>query len=129
MSLQEAFGTYKRDLIERSKRRQIMIEERSKLRKERAEYERSCAMEANLKFKEDKIAMALKARNSMNVNIGQKRHFSVNEIKEITRKNYEKLPEVKQKQHKQNLEKSKQLNRIRSNVYKKVSIIRPDFFN
>lgn len=119
LSLQEAFGKYKRDMIERSKKRQLMIEERARVRKEQSENEKKYALEMNLREKHERILRLMDSRKS-NVKIGQKRRFSVHEIKEITRKNYEKLPEVKHKQKLENLEKTKRLNRIRSNVYQKV---------
>jgi len=49
-----------------------------------------------------------------------KRAMSSQEIKSQTRKNYSKLPEVKQKQVQQRAEEIKRRNRLKSDIYKKV---------
>lgn len=46
--------------------------------------------------------------------------MSTREIKERTRRKYEKLPEVQQKLLREKLEESKAKNRIKSNIFKKV---------
>lgn len=53
-------------------------------------------------------------------NFHHKRAMSSQEIKNQTRKNYSKLPEVKQKQLKLRAEEIKRRNRLKSDIYKKV---------
>ena len=53
-------------------------------------------------------------------NFMQKRQMTTQDIKKQTRKMYEKLPEVQQKQLKQRAEELKRANRLRSSIYRKV---------
>ncbi|CAF1020419.1 unnamed protein product [Brachionus calyciflorus] len=116
MSLQDAFMIFKKDLIERSQKRLRSIEERSQMRHLQAEYERKQA-EINIKLKEVQTKLANGSRS--HIEIPRKRVMSSQEIKNLTKKNYEKLPEVKEKQQKQRLQQAKKLNLIKSSIYKK----------
>ncbi len=138
MSLQDAFATFKYDLIARSLKRQKEIELRAKQRQNFIDYERKLA-ELNTKNKSKGISRSsYSASNVMksggsngnnrenyfeinDVHKQKRRVMSAQEIKEMTKKNYSKLPEVKQKQVKQRLEQTKKLNLIKSSIYKKVS--------
>jgi len=157
MSLQDAFSTFKYDLIARSLKRQKEIELRSKQRQNFIDYERKLA-ELNTENKTrgksggisrsscsaSNVMSAQKSRdnyfevNDVNKAQQQQQHhhqkrrvMSAQEIKDMTKKNYSKLPEVKQKQVKQRLEQTKKLNQIKSSLYKKVNIdlIMPSMFN
>jgi hypothetical protein len=123
MSLQEAFEIFNRDLIMRSRKRQEQIEEKSKLRQATAEYERKRAIELELRQHEERsnLARANGGGGKVTTTSLPKRRLSIQEIKEITRKNYEKLPEVKEREHQKRLEQSKVLNRARASIYKKVN--------
>jgi hypothetical protein len=128
MSLQDAFKHFKKDLIARSEKRLQVIEERSQVRHEEAEYKRKQQEQLDKELAERK--QALRRPNSTNALCNyfelktheRKRQMSAHEIKEMSRKNYEKLPEVKQKQMRQRLEQERLLNRIKYSIYKKVSI-------
>jgi hypothetical protein len=52
----------------------------------------------------------------------QKRAMTQQEMKSMTRKNYSKLPEVKEKQLKKSAEEVKRRNRLKSDLYKKVGV-------
>ena len=52
----------------------------------------------------------------------QKRAMTQQEIKSMTRKNYSKLPEVKERQLKKSAEEVKRRNRLKSDLYKKVGV-------
>ena len=74
----------------------------------------------------DTLANTLSSRNTyFEVPVDtyqQKRSMTQQEIKSQTRKNYRKLPEVKQKQMKVRAEEIKRRNRVKSDIYKKVSV-------
>jgi hypothetical protein len=53
------------------------------------------------------------------------RNMSQKEIKDQTKKKYEKLPEVQQKKLKEKLDENRLKNRIKSNLYKKVTTQQP----
>lgn len=114
MTLQDAFMTFKKDLIMRSQKRVKEIEERSQLRNEKAEYERGQA-QMNLKLREAQKRLF----KQTSITQAPRRRLSSQEIKTITKKNYEKLPEVKQRQQKEKNEQAKKLNLIKSSIYKK----------
>lgn len=145
MSLQDAFATFKYDLIARSLKRQKEIELRAKQRQNFIDYERKLA-ELNTNNNKSKgiSRSSYSASNVMksggggggpngnnrenyfeinDVHKQKRRVMSAQEIKEMTKKNYSKLPEVKQKQVKQRLEQTKKLNLIKSSIYKKVSFV------
>ena len=141
MSLQDAFSTFKYDLIARSLKRQKEIELRSKQRQNFIDYERKLAELNTERKSRGKSGITRASCSASNVMSGQKsrdNYFEVNdvnkaqhqkrrvmsaqEIKEMTKKNYSKLPEVKQKQVKQRLEQTKKLNQIKSSIYKKVIV-------
>ena len=116
MSLQDAFLIFKKDLIERSNKRQKSIEERAQMRKLQAEYDRKQA-QVNQKLKEVQKKFQVSSRPKSE--IPRKRVMSSQEIRILTKKNYEKLPEVRQKQQKDRYEQAKKLNLIKSSIYKK----------
>jgi hypothetical protein len=145
MSLQEAFETFKYDLIARSRKRQTEIEQKAKQRQNFIDYERKLA-ELNGHHQKGagsaKPSLGRTSHSASNVLLekngggggSRENYFEVNdvlqskqkrrvmsaqEIKEMTKKNYSKLPEVKQKQVKQRLEQNKKLNLIKSSIYKK----------
>jgi hypothetical protein len=143
LSLQDAFSTFKYDLIARSLKRQKEIELRSKQRQNFIDYERKLAelnAENRTRGKSGIITRSsCSASNVMSAQKNRVNYFEVNdvnkaqqhqkrrvmsaqEIKEMTKKNYSKLPEVKQKQVKQRLEQTKKLNQIKSSIYKKVIV-------
>jgi hypothetical protein len=137
MSLQEAFETFKYDLVARSKRRQKEIEYRAQKRQEQVEYERKLA-ELNANKLNSARSRQIPVKNIKPTSNGYyfeindhihngnqyKRRMSTQEIKELTKKNYEKLPEVKQKQNKQRLEQNKKLTRLKSSIYNKVGLLK-----
>lgn len=171
MTLQEAFRTYRNDVIVNSRQRMRMIkakETRRQLAKELLlghqdvdELETSAretefyrAMEERLEYEskrhvldrhreltsagrradrrrrsyfdelsrpggmkqQRRAAPVSTSSSSMSLSHG----MSSREIKERTRKKYEKLPEVQQKLLREKLEESKAKNRIKSNIFKKV---------
>lgn len=120
LSLQEAFELFKKDLIMRSQKRQMKIEERARKREQLAR-----RTEIELKLKEEKLLSKMKLATARNNNQANrpKRRLSNQEIREITRKNYEKLTEVKEKQSREKLELSKKINRTKAYIYKKVTIL------
>ena len=143
MSLQDAFATFKNDLIARSLKRQSEIEARARQRQNFVDYERKLAeMNSNAQSRRQNSSAktisraSCSASNVMTCKSGRENYFEVNdvlqkqkrrvmsahEIKEMTKKNYSKLPEVKQKQVKQKLEQTKKMNLIKSTIYKKVNI-------
>ena len=121
MSLQEAFETYRHDLLIRSRERQNNIKLKAEKRMAMAQLRLENA-ELNNDFKVER-QQAKKQREKNQVEKQMRRpQLSTNEIKQITRKNYEKLPEVKEKQAKQRVEMDKKLNRFRSSIYQKVKL-------
>ncbi|RNA20097.1 hypothetical protein BpHYR1_014906 [Brachionus plicatilis] len=116
MSLQDAFLIFKKDLIERSNKRLRNIEERAQMRKLQAEYDQK-QVQMNLKLKE--VQRKFQVNSKPKVEIPCKRAMSSQEIRILTKKNYEKLPEVRQKQHKERLEQTRKLNLVKSSIYKK----------
>ena len=149
LSLQEAFEVNRYDVISRSRQRQKEIQLRSEQRQREQEYEIERLAELqkqleissqnhvtqryidlnknNLKSKTHAKPIMQVARNGgtyfeVNIeNFGNKRGaMSSQEIKSQTRKNYSKLPEVKQKQLNQRAEETKRRNRLKSDIYKKV---------
>ena len=141
LSLQEAFETYKYDLISRSRQRQKEIQFRAEQRQKELELEAEQIEDYNKRVKSQQLlsrkllslkkrtAVELFARKSWNtkavmfeINVGNfmhKRPMTQQDIKKQTRKMYEKLPEVKQKQLNKRAEETKRANRIRSSIYKK----------
>lgn len=148
MSLQEAFELNRYDVISRSRQRQKEIQYRSDLRRQETEFEieRFAAYQKNKDFSQrynqtkSTIANHYKPQSQVqskqhrdlpcnpkscyfeiNVdNFQHKRSMTTQEIKSQTKKNYSKLPEVKQKQLKERAEEIKRRNRIKSDIYKKV---------
>ena len=132
MSLQEAFETFKFDLIARSRKRQTEIELRARQRQNFIDYERKLAELRSNSARP--IKSSCSASNMLQQQKSRENYFEINdvhnkqkrrvmsahEIKEMTKKNYSKLPEVKQKQVKQRLEQTKKMNLIKSSIYKKV---------
>lgn len=145
LSLQEAFETHKFDLISRSRQRQKEIQFRAEQRQRELEDEalqienyqkRLKTLQMNKKMNVlKKYRAATSAANKNDViksnskglmfeinveNFMQKRQMTTQDIKKQTRKMYEKLPEVQQKQLKQRAEELKRANRLRSSIYRKV---------
>ena len=149
MSLQEAFEMNRYDLISRSRQRQKEIQYRNELRRKEAEYEieRMALFQKNNNNNNLNVCIANKYKtkftpsvnnnsnsnskpkseplriNYFEVNVENfmhKRQMSSQEIKTQTKKNYSKLPEVKQKQLQIRAEELKRRNRIKSTIYKKV---------
>jgi hypothetical protein len=140
LSLQEAFETYKYDLISRSRQRQKEIQFRSEQRQRELEYEAEQIEDYHKRMKNHQLMsrnlLALKKKTAdemrmkkmnrkglmfeINVeNFMHKRQMTQQDIKKQTKKLYEKLPEVKQKQLKQKAEEIKRANRIKSSIYRK----------
>ena len=126
MSLQEAFETFRRDLINRSRRRQIEIQQRAE--------QRNLEFEAKREFARSLKTNTYSGRNrraslkpsfktgvqfDLNNQEAPKRRMSIQEIKSQNKRLYEKLPEVQQKQSKQKIDEAKKLNRMRYSIYKK----------
>lgn len=139
MTLQEAFETHKRSLIDRSMQRQDSIQVRSQQRNQEAEFKRQHYENMmSKKFEEKEAAIRAKRENLQRLTIrnnlsgcfekkepDQARHrrrMSVQDIVTQNKKLYEKLPEVQQKQKYQRLEEQKRLNRMKSSIFKKVSV-------
>ncbi len=148
MSLQEAFEMNRYDVISRSRQRQKEIQLRAEQRQKEQEYEIerlaelqrrlevTCQNHVNQRYIDlkKKPVVAKVAKETLR-NEGKSAYFEVNfdnfsginkramssqEIKSQTRKNYSKLPEVKQKQLQQRAEEIKRRNRLKSDIYKKV---------
>ena len=129
MSLQEAFHMHKQSLIKRSQQRQLAIRDKNEERKMQADYERQ-VLENRLvrareemmqkRMKEGKLGQNGSSSSSSSRVATNRRSMSVKEIKELTRKNYERLPEVKEKQIRERIEREKLLNKVRSSIYNKV---------
>ena len=129
MSLQEAFETFRCDLINRSRLRQREIKFRAQKRQQEAELSR-LQQESLLRCKlesQDKKKSILKKTSSMREPSVERRRMSFQEIKEQNKKLYEKLPEVKQKQMQQRIQEEKRLNRMKSSIFKKVFIYQSIF--
>ena len=139
LSLQEAFETYRYDLISRSRQRQKEIQFRAEQRQTELEFEaqqienyhkRLKTQQMNKKLQFIKKKNEAMVRNStkglmfeINVdNFMHKRQMTQQDIKKQTKKMYEKLPEVKQKQLQQRAEEIKRNNRLKSSIYRKVII-------
>lgn len=152
MSLQEAFETNRYDLISRSRQRQKEIQLRTEQRQLEAEYEieRMAVLQKNLemsnalhlnqrhnylcnKKRQQQPAASSQAEAVDHFQRGayfeisvdkfaQKRAMTQQEIKSMTRRNYSKLPEVKEKQLKKSAEEIKRRNRLKSDLYKKVRL-------
>ncbi len=125
MSLQDAFRTFKSKVIQHSRQRQLELQKRNEERRQRAEFERN-VVEINLKYKEEqrKKAREVYWSSYMDSLVNQRanrRVMSEREIKSITRKNYEKLPEVKEKLDRERIEQDKKMNKIKAKIYTKVS--------
>lgn len=142
ISLQEAFETHKQDLIDRSIRRQNVIQSRAQQRYQEAEFKRQHTeimlakqqQEQAIRLNKEQLNQLKSHRNQMNRNnltayfersedattSLPRRRMSVQEIYSQNRRMYEKLPEVQAKQRNQRIEKAKELNRMRSSIYKKV---------
>ena len=127
LSLQESFEIYKYNLISNSRKRQREIQLRAQQRRQEAEYktEQLTELERNFKNTIKNRNLKLKEFNKdyfeINLdNFVHKRQMTSKEIKNQTKKIYQKLPEVQQKQLKQRDEENKKRNRIKSMIYKKV---------
>ena len=123
MSLQEAFETFRCDLINRSRLRQKEIKLRAQKRQQEAELTRLQQESIACKWEsQEKKKSILKKTSSMREPSAERRRMSVQEIKEQNKKLYEKLPEVKHKQMQQRIQEEKRLNRMKSSIFKKVFI-------
>jgi hypothetical protein len=121
MSLQEAFETYRHDLVIRSRERQKNIQLKAEKRMALAQLRlKNAEIEDNFKLENRRVKKYDRdTKNQVEKQI-RRPQLSTNEIKQITRKNYEKLPEVKERQAKQRIETDRKLNRFRSSIYQKV---------
>lgn len=132
ISLREAFEVHKYDFISKSRKRQKEIQMRAFRRKSETELKSKKYLEiANDKnfYQKNRAASHYDPSKENNNKIvytidktlfAKHRPMSSEEIKTQTLKKYKKLPEVQQKQLKQKLEDCKKLNRIKSNIFKKV---------
>lgn len=119
MSLQLAFETHKQDVIDRSIRRQDMIQMRSQERQQECEFRRQhydLMMSKKLEHQE----AVLKAKQQHLQRLKTRRRMSVQEIYSQNRKLYEKLPEVQSKQKQERCEADKKLNRMKTSIFTKV---------
>lgn len=120
--MQDAFKEYKLDMIRRSERRQIEIESRNEERKRQAEIQK-LKFEIDMKFRHTQ-QQKTKDENEpgyfIMTNQKNKRVMSTKEIKDLTRKNYEKLTEVKDKLRNEKIEKAKKLNKLKYSMYTKI---------
>ena len=140
------------DVISRSRQRQKEIQLRAEQRQKEQEYEIerlaemqrrlevTCQNHVNQRYidlKKKPVGRVKETRGNVNQNEARSAYFEVNidnfsginkramssqEIKSQTKKNYSKLPEVKQKQLKQRAEEIKRRNRLKSDIYKKVGL-------
>lgn len=123
MSLQEAFETFRCDLISRSRLRQKEIKFRAQQRQQEAELRRLHEQEEM--HQQQKIILKRSksfrdTQQQMITKSSERRRMSIQEIKHQNRKLYEKLPEVRQKKMKLKMEEEKRLNRMKSSIFKKV---------
>jgi hypothetical protein len=145
MNLQEAFQLYKYDLISRSRQRQREIKIREARRKVEADIKVKAFMtvrnniQRSVNNNQKQTGFHQRSHQIMsrqNRNADNKINYFVidrdvrparslmttQQIKEQTKKKYQNLPEVRQKQIKKKLEAEKQKNRIKSEIYKKVRL-------
>ena len=121
LSLQDAFKMFKANAIKQCERRQNELRERNEERRERAEFERQL-VEMNLKAKEEeqKKLRESKRAGMLASQKSVKRVMSTKEIKELTKRNYERLPEVQEKMIKNKIEQAKKMNKLKSSIYNRV---------
>jgi hypothetical protein len=123
MSLQEAFETFRCDLISRSRLRQKEIKYRAEKRQQEAaellKHNHQNEINNNTENRKNDKKSCLKKSLTI-ASCDSRRRMSIQEIKIQNKKLYEKLPEVKQKQMQQRIEEEKRLNRIKSSIFKKV---------
>jgi len=124
MSLQEAFETFRCDLISRSRLRQKEIKYRAEKRQQEAaellkHNHQNEFNNNNTENRKNNKKSCLKKSLTI-ASCDSRRRMSIQEIKIQNKKLYEKLPEVKQKQMQQRIEEEKRLNRIKSSIFKKV---------
>lgn len=123
MSLQEAFETFRCDLISRSRLRQKEIKFRAEQRQQEAEFRRLNQLNQERRLSEQKKSCLKKSNSYVLLNMeksSDRRRMSIQDIKNQNRKLYDKLPEVKQKQKQQRMEEEKRLNRMKTSIFKKV---------
>lgn len=122
MTLQEAFQKFRPRIAQRIERRQKQLEENCKLRREQAEFERRLN-EKQLKIKEEEQTrkrQEMWRERYLAASKMKARGMTENEMRMLTRRNYERLPEVKQKVLRERLNHEKKLNQIRSKLYNNV---------
>jgi hypothetical protein len=125
LSLQDAFRAFKAKTIQHSQQRQIELRKRNEERRQRAEFERHM-VEINLKYKEEERRKAREAywanyMESLANQRANRRVMTAREIRDLSRKNYEKLPEVKEKLDRERIEKERKMNKIKASIYTKVN--------
>ena len=101
MSLQEALETRTAWFIRRSQRRLEEIQIRAHERRMASQLRQELQMETMRREGERKMRESVMRSIENEKFCPRKRQMSLEEIKETTRKNYERLPEVKQKLIKQ----------------------------
>jgi hypothetical protein len=128
MSLSEAFETYKHDLISRSQMRQREIKLRAERRQQELDYEKNQILLMGHHYMRGSHSNYTTNRrqnyqNNINSQMPQqqtrRREMTITQIREQTRKLYERLPEVRAKQQKQISIDNQLKNRIKSSIYKK----------
>jgi hypothetical protein len=152
MNLQEAFQLYKYDLISRSRQRQRDIKIREARRKVEADIKIKAFMNVKNSIEQRSVgggggghnsqryanyqrSYATSRKNNRDNRVNffvidrdiqpqrQRSIMTTEQIKEQTKKKYQNLPEVRQKQIKKKIEAEKQKNRIKSDIYKKVCLL------
>jgi hypothetical protein len=139
ISLQQAFEMHKSDLIMRSKKRQRDIQQKAEQRRTEAEFklkqrEELREIEAQMlreqKYNGTKTSRTMVSFDVANIKKSRnplacmpKRQMTLEQIRLQTKRNYERLPEVRQMQIKKRVEEDKKLNRLKYSIYKKVSYL------
>ena len=129
MTLQEAFEMFNFDVISRSRKRLKEIKIRAEERRHEEQFKRE---RIHLGIDSDANSIAqrhIKHSNlllkhhplSDNLFLAQRRPMTSEQIKQQTNKIYKKLPEVKDREKRVRVEEERKLNRLKSNIYNRVS--------
>lgn len=118
-SLQEAFEARQAWFIRRSQRRQHEIQARAQERRMADQLRQELQIETIRRENERKMRESVMRSMENDKWCPRKRQMSLQEIRETTRKNYERLPEVKQRLVQQRLEEERQQNRLKYSIYAK----------
>jgi hypothetical protein len=138
MSLQEAFEMFNFDFISRSRKRLKEVRLRADERRHEEQFKRErieLGIDSDTNYAERRGN--IKHQNLMmkhhplseNLFLAQRRPMTAEQIKLQTSKVYKKLPEVKEKEKRVKNEEERKRNRLKSNIYNRVSFMKNGFGN